>query len=146
MDQFHTIVMHGDLWDIPFLEEALQTKFQKLNSLSDYREEYKADSVLNAPVTVFLAIIADAEHKKYRVTLKFGYNNFLPGCLRVAVSQFESYFGSGFNRIVSTDGLETSGGKTLNGAAENPKIGVGYIADGNKNDSIISEAIITQHI
>jgi hypothetical protein len=160
MDAFHSIAMHGDLRDIPFIEKTLQLKFDsKQGGGNPHRMIYRADSLFSAPIYLYLDVSDDNDDKNLSnglAALQFtGPQNveFFQQCMHISIAQFSKKFRGEINP--DTVQISTHGHyflhvhKQLTSVGENPKLGVSYNILGSgktdvKDDSIISEPTINQ--
>lgn len=102
----HTIIAHGDLADVAFLEKTLGTKFS-MSSLpwrDGVPNVYQSNQVLGNPIEVSLSIDTVEEHNGHKVfSISFSDSHianqdetFIPMCLHISVDDTISFFGEGY--------------------------------------------------
>ena len=104
----HTIIAHGDLTDIPFLEKTLGTKF---SSSYGYPAEVTPDKqilqlnseqTLGNPIPVHIIIYyAKSDQLRMHQIAGLGFGDqstFITDCFHFSPSDISSYFGGGFYR------------------------------------------------
>jgi hypothetical protein len=125
-----TIIAHGDLTDIPFLEKILGTRFNSTydvarDSSSDNQiVRLRSDDIFGNPIEVFLLIFyAKSQQQKsgFTAALRIGGRpNFIENCLHIPDSEFVSFFGGNFAGVPPPPGgLTASAAKTPNYPSKN---------------------------
>ncbi len=98
MQLLQTIIRHGDLSDIPFMEKALGTKFRQSHL------DYESNQTLGAPIQVMIDTY-DGEMKKGDILAVISFNGdsmtapdatFIQDCLHLSRNEFYADFGTGF--------------------------------------------------
>ena len=117
LDPLYKIAEHGDLTDIPFLENVLGVNFHK-GGMAGKTQYYKASPLLNTSLDIFLTNGPDAYHPKQDLLGSFILNNkssgrlagYIGDCMKITPDDLSSHFHGKFIYL----GEESDGG-TLGG-------------------------------
>jgi hypothetical protein len=152
MEMFHTIAMHGDLRDIPFIEKTLGIKFTHEHPLvaEDKRNIHQINymaGIYGTPIGVTMKISDDNDDQNLSdniAVIVFTYSNDFSKCLHITRKQFESYFGGEFVHLPSADAGNGSSDKLLKKTEGKAQIDVGYILSDDGSDERINAPSIGQ--
>jgi hypothetical protein len=152
----HDIVMHGDLKDVPFMEQTLHVKFKiDRHDLADAkgrsykRNVYTVNSIQGLPILVNGSFDSGREYQSkgdWIARLDFDNSSTLHDCLGIMPSDFEIEFGKKFQEIPVNDGPGMGGGADFSGVGNHgSKMYVGY-SNGqyHKGDKTIDGITIAQ--
>ncbi len=116
LDMFHSIAMHGDLTDVPFIEKTLKTKLKGTSTDDEDEKHYHNKSgrftgkaVLGAPMDIQLFF--NSKHVaeiKNRTSGIMHIDRGIYKCLGITIDEFEKKFGGVFSF-----GFATGGGSTM---------------------------------
>jgi len=133
MQTIQTIVAHGDLTDIAFIEKKLKTKFTVSYDLqADGTPDrqavfFKSDQTLGSPIPAQLHIFyAKSKQRETHIIAALGIggntSNFIENCLHITAGNFISFFGGDFfggpgrKFMPEATGTQTKGRSGMNGS------------------------------
>ncbi len=102
VDMLYTIVSHGDLRDVDFIESTFQTKFTTRPSASETQSpktgalHYEGNSILGFPAIITLDVSHNPRMKRTKIGfLKVSIDS--DNCLEIKSQDIEKKFGAKFN-------------------------------------------------
>ena len=145
LDLFHTIAMHGDLTDVPFIEKTLETKFEV--KTSGGRAHYTSKVLFGAPMHTEL--VFDVERNpsdKVYFIARMDFDANIYQCFGIAAQQFKDKFGGPFfPSSTSHGGSLASFSRTIeNVGKDGTKITVTYMYNSKNQTSYVYSFNISQ--
>jgi hypothetical protein len=153
IERIHSVVVHGDLTDMPFLERTLNVKFLgevkggrhwAIHHHTDSIVRYRIDSAWNLPITMKLTFYkdnaGDAALINFIMYWPVDYiDHPARNCLKVLARELDNAFGGSFNAYppaycdetrrnskITTDGLCSKNKCLGQGGKNNTYISIGY--------------------